>query len=120
MPPWGHTKSSSGSTVVGVTDGVVEYVVGAVVLRLVLVGYVVGVSVVGSVVYGSSVVVVVCGSGRQLLRSGQTYLLSSSKSRQKRMLMFEFSSNAKCNCLKEFVFLNSSINTASFFNRKVY
>ena len=52
MPPWGHTKSSSGSTVVGVTDGVVEYVVGAVVLRLVLVGYVVGAVVIGLVLVG--------------------------------------------------------------------
>ena len=57
MPPWGHPKSSSGSTVVGVTDGVVGYVVGAVVLGLVLVGYVVGASVVDSVCSVGSLVV---------------------------------------------------------------
>ena len=82
-------------------------------------GYVgvVGASVVELVVGAS--VVVAFGSGRQCPWSFQTYLFSSSKSWQKTMLMFEFYSNATCNCLKEFVFLNSSINTARFFNRKV-
>ena len=77
-------------------------------------GYVgvVGASVVELVVGAS--VVVAFGSGRQCPWSFQTYLFSSSKSWQKTMLMFEFSSNATCNCLKEFVFLNSSVTQPAF------
>ena len=74
----------------------------------------VGASVVGYVGGVGFVVVVVCWSGRQSPWLFQTYLLSSSKSRQKRMLLFEFSSNATCNCLKEFVFLNSSVTQPAF------